>query len=147
MGVKVTAPCPTPAPAPDLAGFNRLVEQHQTVLYTVAYRLLGEAGAATTATTTALTRAYQQPGPAHCPALLCLLRCLLAACGSAPSASAGLAALPVQQRQVVALVDIAGLDYAQAGVVLDWPPPQVRARLAAARRALMLQRAEAAVVH
>jgi len=132
-------------PVADLAAFNHLVEAHQVVIYTVAFRLLGETGAAMAATTAALTRAYQQRGRDNGPARLWLLRCLLAACGRAAGKGVGLAALPLQQRQVVTLVDVAGLDYAQAGAVLGWSTPKVRARLAAARRALMTQRAEATI--
>ncbi len=146
MGVKTMAALSVPAPTTDLASFNRLVEQHQSLVYTVAYRLLGEAGAATAATTAALTRAYQQSAPRDWPALLWLLRCLLAACGPANTNGGALAGLPADQRQVVALVDVAGLDYDQAGAVLGWSAPQVRTRLAAARQALMLQRLKSPVV-
>ena len=47
----------------------------------------------------------------------------------------------MEQRQAVALVDLAGLDYAQAAAVLEVPPAVLRARLAAARRALTTARA------
>lgn len=135
--MRSTATLSAPRPAADLAAFNRLVEEHQTVIYTVAYRLLGEAGAATAATAAAVARAYERPCPAGWAARAWLLRCLLGACGQAAAPAGRLAALPLEQRQVVALVEWAGLDYAQAAAVLEVAPAQVSQRLAAARRALM----------
>ena len=130
-----------PPAARDLAAFNRLVEQHQTLLYTVAFRLLGEAEDATTATHAAVSAAFARPCPPGCLGQVWLLRCVLAACGGRGRPGHGLAALPVEQRQAVALVDLAGLDYAQAAAVLEVPPAVLRARLAAARRALTTARA------
>jgi DNA-directed RNA polymerase specialized sigma24 family protein len=139
MGMRSTATVSAHGPAADLAAFNRLVEEYQGLIYTVAYRLLGEAGAATAATARAVAQAYQRPCPAGWPARAWLLQALLAVCGAGPAGGTGLGALPGPQRQVVALVDLAGLDYAQAAVVLGWTPAQVRTTLAAARRALMAQ--------
>ncbi len=138
--MRSTATFSAPHPAADLAAFNRQVAEHQALIYTVAFRLLGEAGAATAATTAAVRQAYERPGPADWGAQAWLLRCLLGACAARPAgAGTELGALPMPQRQVVALVDLAGLDYAQAAAVLAVDPAQVRARLAAARRALMAQ--------
>jgi RNA polymerase sigma-70 factor (ECF subfamily) len=47
-----------------------------------------------------------------------------------------LARLPEQQRMCVALVDIEGLDYAEAASILDCPIGTVRSRLARGRTAL-----------
>lgn len=135
--MRSTATFSAPRPA-DLAAFNHLVEEHQAVIYSVAFRLLGEAGAATAATAAAVARAYERPCPAGWAVRAWLLRHLLAACGTAtPTTLTGLGALPLEQRQVVALVDLAGLDYAQAAAVLEMAPAQVGQWLAAARRALM----------
>ena len=45
--------------------------------------------------------------------------------------------LPAPQREILALVDVAGLSYAEASRVLDIPPGTVMSRLARARKALL----------
>jgi DNA-directed RNA polymerase specialized sigma24 family protein len=131
----------------DLRAFNRLVLEHQEAVYTLAYRLLGDEGAAAEATQAAFVGALreQRAGPQE-PFKLSVLRWLVRACqprlARRPPAAAGpglagrLAALPPAQGLAVALVDIARLDYAQAAGVLGVSAGQLACHLAAARRAL-----------
>jgi DNA-directed RNA polymerase specialized sigma24 family protein len=130
----------------DLPAINRLVAAHQDAVYNLAYRVLGNEAAAAQATEAALVSAMRALRRYHDgPFQVWLLRWLVQACqpalGARKPPSAGtdqgwpsrLAALPPAQRLVLALVDIAGLDYAQAGAVLGLPTRQVRCDLAAAR--------------
>ncbi|WP_165985244.1 sigma-70 family RNA polymerase sigma factor [Streptomyces sp. YIM 98790] len=52
---------------------------------------------------------------------------------------AALAALPVKHRQVVALVDVEGLSYAEAAQVLDVPEGTVMSRLHRARKRIRMR--------
>lgn len=54
----------------------------------------------------------------------------------------GLSRLTLQQREVIALVDIVGLSYAEAARVLELPAGTVMSRLSRARRALLAILAE-----
>jgi RNA polymerase sigma-70 factor (ECF subfamily) len=129
----------------DLRAFNRLVLEHQEAVYNLAYRLLGDEGAAADATQAAFAGALRELGACRPGAFkLWVLRWLVRACrpgliGPAPAAAAlpgSLARLPPAERLALALVDIARLDYAQAAAVLDVSTAEVRGHLAAARRAL-----------
>jgi RNA polymerase sigma-70 factor (ECF subfamily) len=143
----------------DLPAINRLVRQHQDMVYNLAYRLLGDETAAAIATEAAFVTAMRElRGYRAGPFGVWVLRWLVQACQpglvrsyahsaavAAPAGAAGqspvplahcLAALPPPQRLVVALVDIAGLDYTQAAAVLGQAPAQLTRDLAAARRAL-----------
>jgi RNA polymerase sigma-70 factor (ECF subfamily) len=141
----------------DLAAFNRLVLEHQATVYNVAHRVLGDERAAAEVTQAAFVSALQElPAFREGPFQLWVLRWLVQACqpwlgrasrqsaaGSLPRAAAAeaplphcLAALPPGQCLALALVDIAGLDYAQAALVLGASVARVRADLASARRAL-----------
>jgi DNA-directed RNA polymerase specialized sigma24 family protein len=141
------------AAGPALAAFNRLVEAHQACLFNVAYRLLGGAGPAAEAVERAVAVAYRQGEQDAAGARERLLRGVVAACRargadvpSPPAEGDGwqkrLSALPFESRLAVALVDVAGLNYAQAAAVLDWAPKQVRAQLAAARQAMLFGQRE-----
>ena len=157
--MRLFSPIPEPDPltfeptlraarAGDLLAYNRLVLEHQDAVYNLAYRLLGDAAAAAEATQAAFVGALRELR--GCPAgafRAWVLRWLVRACqprlgrGSRPAEPVAswpgcLAALPPAQRLALALVDIAGLDYAQAASVLGLKPEQLRADLAAARRAL-----------
>ena len=140
----------------DLAAFNRLVLAHQDAVYNCAYRLLGDETAAAEATQAAFASALRERPPAEGreaggPALVWLLRCLVRACqdqlhaARAPARRVmnvlplqqGLAALEPELRVVVALVDVAGLDYGQAAAVLQVSPSQVRHSLARGRQRLI----------
>jgi RNA polymerase sigma-70 factor (ECF subfamily) len=130
----------------DLDAFNRLVQDHQAAVYTLAYRVLGDEAAAVAATQAAFVRALRELSAYRSgPFKLFVLRCLVQVCGpllgrgAAPAAGAfpRLAALPPAQCLALALVDLAGLDYAQAGTVLGVSAAQVRRDLAAARGALV----------
>jgi RNA polymerase sigma-70 factor, ECF subfamily len=128
----------------DLSAFNRLVLEHQTAVYNLAYRLLDDEHAAAEATQTAFVSALRGLRAYHAgPFKLWVLRCLVQACRpllgrrTDPAAlPGGLAALPPAQGLALGLVDIAGLDYAQAAAVLGLSLEQLRCDLAAARRAL-----------
>lgn len=131
----------------DLRAFNRLVEEHQEAVYTLAYRVLGDEAAAAEATQAAFVSALRElRGYRNGPFRLWVLRWLVHDCqprlaGAAPVEAGAalpgcLAALPPAQRLALALVDIARLDYSQAAAVLGLSAGQVRGHLAAARQAL-----------
>lgn len=136
------------ARAGDLLAYNRLVLEHEDVVYNLAYRVLGDATAAAEATQVAFVSALRElrgcPAGAFRMWVLCwLVRACQPRLGrrshpAEPAASLPgcLAALPPAQRLALALVDIAGLDYAQAAGVLALKPDQLRHDLAAARRTL-----------
>jgi RNA polymerase sigma-70 factor (ECF subfamily) len=132
----------------DLQAFNRLIQAHETLLYTVAYRLLGEAGAACEVTQAALAEAYRRPAQGELTVEVWLLRQLVTACrarrgldtGPRPApedAEAGLqralSVLPLDLRLAVVLVDVAGLDAGKAAAVLETTRASVQANLTAAR--------------
>jgi RNA polymerase sigma-70 factor (ECF subfamily) len=134
----------------DLLAFNALVLSHQDAVYTLAFRLLGDEAAAAEATQAAFVRAQRElrrpSAPLAAPFGVWMLRWLVLACqpnmfrrSLHPPASAGpgcLVTLPPALRVVLALVDLAGLDYAQTAAVLGLSPAQVRGRLALARQAM-----------
>lgn len=60
---------------------------------------------------------------------------------------AGLARLPLAQREIIALVDIAGFSYAEAAAQLGVPVGTVMSRLSRARQALLARMQTGAVVH
>lgn len=142
------------ARAGDLPAYNRLVLEHQDVLYNLAYRVLGDQAAAVEATQAAFVSAQRKLRAYRTgPFRVWLIYWLVRACRShldgkvsRPVASdlvgpGDLAKLPPAQRLALVLVDIAGLDYGQAASVLEQAPAQVRHDLAAARRALVDARA------
>ncbi len=146
------APTPQPdnARPGDLAAFNQLVLAHQDAVYNCAYRLLGDEVTAAEATQAAFATALrEQPAGSGGPVRVWLLRCLVRACDdrlrAAPARHAVdplhlqqcLAALPPELRLVLALVDIAGLDYGQAAAVLQVSQGQVRHSLALARQRVL----------
>jgi DNA-directed RNA polymerase specialized sigma24 family protein len=128
----------------DLSAFNRLVLEHQTAVYNLAYRLLDDENAAAEATQAAFVSALRGLRADHVGAFkLWVLRCLVQACRPrlgrrvGPVAlPAGLAALPPGPALALGLVDIAGLNYAEAAAVLSLSHAQLCCDLAAARRAL-----------
>jgi RNA polymerase sigma-70 factor (ECF subfamily) len=137
------------ARAGDLLAYNRLVLEHQDAVYNLAFRLLGDAALAAEATQAAFVGALRELHlEREWSFRMGLLRCLVQACrprlgrlvprrlAPAKSLPGCLASLPPAQRLALALVDIAGLDYAQAARVLGLAPTQVRCDLAAARQAL-----------
>lgn len=139
----------TAARGGDLQAFNRLVLAHQDAVYNLAYRLLGSEQAAVEAAQAAFRTAFHNLGVYRgCSLRDCLYRSLLAVCSLSGLAASrarcdpakldalqsGLDALPPELRRVLALVDIAGLEYAEAALLLGLSPEQVGGRLAAARR-------------
>lgn len=133
----------------DLEAFNALVLGYQDAVYTLAYYLLGDERQAGLAAETAFRSAYGELREFRAGSLRgWLLRRAARACrasmrargavkpGREDGLQAGLASLPGELRLVVVLVDVMGMDYAEAGEVLGRPAAIVRERLARARQVL-----------
>jgi RNA polymerase sigma-70 factor (ECF subfamily) len=59
------------------------------------------------------------------------------ACIAKITVEQGLSALPSSQREIIALIDIAGFSYSEAAALLDVPVGTVMSRIARARNALL----------
>jgi RNA polymerase sigma factor (sigma-70 family) len=163
----------------DLDSFNRLVLAYQDMVYSQAYRMIGEPEAAEDATQEAFISAYRSLGSYRGGSLKAwLLRIVTNACydelrrrkrrpttplepldaddeeiesprwltdpGESPETATERAevgeaiqhcldALPSEFRVVAVLVDVQGLDYGEAAVVLGKPVGTIKSRLARAR--------------
>lgn len=142
----------------DLNAFNHLVLEYQDEVYNLAYRVLGEAGAAQEATRAVFQEAYRQlNGFRKGPFRLWLLRIAARVClgqlkgWSAPyrtppsvrtspvenSLQACLRLIPPELRLALVLIDLQGLSYPEAAAVLDASPDKLLNRLAQARQWVM----------
>lgn len=134
--------------------FNRLVAETQDRAYTLAYALLGDERDAEKAVRKAYLQAYQSTGRWNgSNQALHIYRAVLAACQQEASKKPmrghfqtefpkvstwhSLMALPVDLRLAVVLVDVAGLDYTQAGEVAGLPAREIGKRLSRARALLV----------
>jgi DNA-directed RNA polymerase specialized sigma24 family protein len=137
------------ASALHLKAFNAQVSEHQESLYNLAYRVLGDEGEAIEVTQAAIENAYRTLGsPPKGSVKLGLLRVLVRLCRQrvkrkSPSASQlshdlakCLASLPVEYCLAITLVDLEGLDYDQAAIVLQQPRRKVKQHLAQGRQML-----------
>ena len=137
----------------DARAFGRLVAAHQELIYSLSYRVFGDEQFAFQAAQAGVSQAARniknfRSGPFQ----LWLLRWVVSACQAhAPQAElspaaapvarqdvqGGLCQLPFKLRVALILVDVIGLDYAEASAVLDAPREQVRLWLAQARARLI----------
>jgi RNA polymerase sigma-70 factor (ECF subfamily) len=132
----------------ELEAFNRLVLVHQEDVFQYTAWMLADGEAAEEVTRQTFLQAYRQPGAlANGDAGCYLLRIANQLCRDRlyPASRRGaegldrrdptgcLGALPSALRAVLILVDLQGLDYAQAASVLEIPLAQVRSSLAMAR--------------
>lgn len=149
------------AQSDQLRAFNRLVPAHQDTVYNLAYRLLGAEDEAASATQEALVRVFRNGPVAGESDMETLLLCELVRVsrnfldeptartrwtsgkrgGRKPVAGDPLQSrlldLPFDQRLALVLVDLCGLDYRRAAVVLGLGMPALRSKLALARRSLL----------
>jgi RNA polymerase sigma-70 factor (ECF subfamily) len=127
----------------------QLALEHQDLAYTLAYFLLGDEGAATSAIQTAFLRTFQEMGRfRHGSFRGWLIQRVLEACRgqpvrfeSLPAGSQGdltrkLFSLPVDYRSVAIMVDLLGMDYEEAAQAAGCSPKAVSHRLARARSAI-----------
>jgi RNA polymerase sigma factor (sigma-70 family) len=158
-----------------VADFNRLIEAHQDMIYSVAYRLLGQADGATQATEEAFLTAYRalpayRGGAFH----IWLFRILIRECHGRSSRkrigttappkhsggqkgetdttqviAAGICSLPWEQRVTLVLADVQGLSYEQVAQVTGTYVGSVKSRLSRARTRLghYLQEGAGAACH
>ena len=156
----------------DRRAFDRLAREQQDWLYNLAYRLTGDARAASVAVEQTLAQAWRDlPGSGCGPVQVWLARIAVQACCAeldrrgdppvmvtAPAANSAppdggrpspeyplsdgateeqiqrcLDRLPLEERTALVLVDILGLDYAEAAQVTGRPASTVTRRLARAR--------------
>ncbi len=142
----------------DLNAFNHLVESHQDAVYNLAYRILGDPVAAEESAQAAFIQAYRELGRFRRGAFqewlfsilvqICRARLSRNSRGTihpgahgrssqddpAALAQTCLRALPPDDRLVITLVDLVGMDADQAGTVLGLPSKAIRTRLAQARQ-------------
>jgi RNA polymerase sigma-70 factor (ECF subfamily) len=148
----------------DMKAFNRLIAAHQDQIYTLSYRALGEEPDAVEATQAAVQQAAQNIASFRAgPFRLWLLQWVVSSCQerigyqgrlheagatfstpehtlatvAAQTIEAGLCRLPADMRLALILVDVAGLDYAEAATVLGASREQVSRSVAEARARLM----------
>lgn len=145
-----------------VADLNRLIEAHQDMVYSVAYRLLGQADGATQATEEAFLTAYRAlPAYRGGSFQVWLLRIVIRTChkhlrerrddtailtghaegrGSESEMDqvigAGISRLPWKQRVTLVLADVQGLSYEEMAQVTGTAPAVVGRRLAEGRRRL-----------
>lgn len=136
----------------DPEAFGRIAGAYQDQAYTLAFYLLGDASAAEGAAQAAFLAARRRMIRSDRNRLrLDLFREILRACSAAqngarpsPGGGAGnatgeeklrgcLAGLPFEYRCALVLVDVAGLDYAEAAAVIGRPVAALQKRLALAR--------------
>ncbi len=141
----------------DGESFNRLIAAHQDAAYNVAWRLLGQPGAAMRASEEAFAAAYRAlPAYRGEPFKVWLLRFLVRACRrqlapwrgdmagppdrtarQGPEAvAAAIGRLSREERVVLVLADMQRLSYEQVARVTGEPVGTVRGRLARARAQL-----------
>ncbi len=120
-----------------ISAFNRQALQWQEEAYTLAYYLLGNKETASQAVEQAFLQAFDQSR--EIPGKLRLLRLVLACCKAFVS-SVRLASrhdpilsLPLNERQVILLVDVLGLSYSEAALVIGTSTGRVSQWLASGR--------------
>jgi DNA-directed RNA polymerase specialized sigma24 family protein len=129
------------------AAFQRLAVEQQDLAYTLAYYLLGDEQHAATALRSAFRRAYHDFGSFRRGSFRSWLaqqvlatcrergfRKVLSLANHQSGISSRLAALPVDCRVVVILVDLLGMDYEEAAQATGYSPKAVSHRLARARK-------------
>ncbi len=128
-----------------LAAYNRLVLAQQTLLYNIAYAVLGDADAAARATESAFVAAYRDSTDIESGSRARFAGFVLAACSRQPRSSGALAesglrreltALPFEERAVVVLIDLCGFSHEEAAQATNLAMPVVRKRLSQARISL-----------
>ena len=150
----------------DLPAFNRLVAAHQDEIYTLSYRALGDEQQAGDAARAAVAQAFVNiAGWREGEFKLWLLRWVVLACqerlrtvsltgaialrtaepGTAQALQDRLCHLPAEPRMAIVLVDVAGLDYAEAAAVLGNSRERVCGCVADARRRLTLTSSSAQI--
>jgi DNA-directed RNA polymerase specialized sigma24 family protein len=125
----------------NLADFNRLILQHQEAAYTLAFYTLGDERQACETVHKAITDAFQRPAGENFK--LRILQGVTNLCSQLPAHSIDLNVVPeivqqlsslsFQERLAVVLIDILGLNYAQAAQVCRQPKAQLSRLLAQAR--------------
>jgi DNA-directed RNA polymerase specialized sigma24 family protein len=125
----------------DLNDFNRLVLQHQEEAYTLAYYTLGDERQACETVQKAISEAFHHPSGNNFR--LGILRSVTHLCSQLPVHTIDLnvvpeivrrlSSLPFQERLAIVLIDILGLNYAQAAVVCRRTKDQISRLLAQAR--------------
>ena len=143
-----------------LPAFNRLVQTYQDAAYGLARYLLGQERQAEEVVDSAFRKAYQS---LHCLPNVSfrswLLGLVTRACMEELSGirrnngkrqlpvplaaregdvQAAICSLPLEQRLLIVLVEVLGLDYDEASNITGWTKEQVRRDLALARYQLML---------
>jgi RNA polymerase sigma-70 factor (ECF subfamily) len=145
----------------DLDAFNRLVLVYQDGVYNLACRVLGDEAAAEQAAQAAFQRAYRElwqygkadgltswrawlfrwviQACAHAWTQICRQKRLASSFISTPEAQFDLMKLPLDLRFVLALIDLEGLNYEEAGTALGVTTAEITSRLAEARTQLLNQ--------
>ncbi len=121
----------------DLQAFNQLLADFQDEAYTLAYYLLCDGKSAEQVTQRAFVLAYSRLASFRKGSFrLWLLRQVAETCRTYFPAwlrGDGLMSIPPDQRLAVILVDVLGLDYAEAAEALEGKQSQVRRQTAAGR--------------
>jgi RNA polymerase sigma-70 factor, ECF subfamily len=142
----------------DARAFGRLVAAHQVLIYSLSYRVFGDEQTAVEAAQSGVSQAGRNIATFRSGQFqLWLLRWVVAAClERLPKAAPGratpseasernsvqgiqsrLCCLPFNLRLALILVDVIGLDYAEAAIVLSTPREQVGQWVAQARARLI----------
>lgn len=125
--------------------FNQQVLQCQDDAYTLAWYLLGDEGKAAAVTQAAVEGAYPCFASNHANCRLLILRQVILQCQEhklaasspvVPGLLPGLRFLAQTERMALALIDVLGLDYADAAYVVDRSRKEFMRLLAQARRRL-----------
>jgi DNA-directed RNA polymerase specialized sigma24 family protein len=126
---------------PNLTNFNRLILQFQEEAYTLAFYMLGNELQACETVQKAITYAYHHP-PVN-DIQLGILSNVTSLCMQLPARAIDLEVVPEivrrlcnipnQERLAVILVDILGLNYAQAAIICRKPEAQISRLLSHAR--------------
>jgi DNA-directed RNA polymerase specialized sigma24 family protein len=125
----------------NLTVFNRLVLQHQEEAYTLAFYTLGDERQACETVQKVIMDAFRRPAGENFQ--LRILQGVTNLCSQSTAHSVDpnvvpeivrqLSGLPLQERLAVVLIDVLGLNYAQAAQVCRQPKAQLGRLLAQAR--------------